>query len=206
VITVVGIDLSTTSLGLCAIPGAWDPSNPKHWELVTRKVIGTAPGLPRVERMQMLADDVVRFILGLGVERQNLRICHEGYPLGGGGGMFSLDTLIELGGLVKRAIWFEPRLHVELWSAAEMTARKLVCGKCPPKNRKLETARVLRSLAFGTLDAATLDECDAIVAANLYCKHLGLRHVWTPEPPKVKRTSKRRSRTQAGQLVIGGDR
>ena len=203
-LTVVGIDLSTTSLGLCAIPGGWDPTNPEHWKLITRKTLGTRAGEHPVERKERLALDVVRFILGLGVVRQDLRICHEGYPLGGGGGgLYSLDILIETGAHVKREIWKDPKLGLDLWSAAEMTARKLICGKCPTRERKKENARVLRGLAFGTLDDATLDECDAITAANLYCKHLGLRYAFTPEPPKVKKPSKRGSRTQVTQLELG---
>lgn len=199
-LTVVGIDLSTTGLGLCAIPGGWDPCNPEHWKLITRKTLTTHAGEHPVDRKDRLADDVVRFILGLGVTRQDLRICHEGYPLGGGGGLYSIDVVIETGAHVKRAIHHEPKLGLDLWSAPEMTARKLVCGKCPTSKRKLANATVLRGLAFGTLDDATLDECDAITAANLYCKHLGLRHAWTPEPPKVKKPSKRRARTQPTAL------
>jgi hypothetical protein len=201
-LTVVGIDFSLTGLGLCAIPGGWDPTYPDHWKLVTLATLTTPAGVPIYERADALACDVVRWLRGLGVPPERLRLCHEGYPLGPGKkAVFNLDKLIELGGIVKRAIWLDLRLDV--WPSPQSTSRKLVCGRLPQKDRKKAAIAAIQGKAFGELDDATPDECDAVVAANLYCKELGLRHVWTPEPPKVKRPSKRRSRTQVGQLVIG---
>lgn len=200
-LTVVGIDFSLSGLGLCAIPGGWKPSNPDHWHLLTLQTLTTPAGAPLPERADRLGADVVEWILSLNVARKNLRICHEGYPLKGGA--FNVDKLCELGGIVKRAIWCAKELELELWSAPQSTARKLVCGKLPSKDRKAVSIATIRSKAFGVLDAATPDECDAVIAANLYCKHLGLNHVWTPEPPKVKKPSKRRSRTQVAQLELG---
>lgn len=199
-LTVVGIDLSLSGLGVCAIPGAWDPSSAEAWARVALTSFQSKPGAAMPARMNALAQLVVQWIDGLACARADLRICHEGYPLGGKT-PFAIDKLIELGGVVKHVIW--TTLGLELWSAPEMSARKLVCGKLPQRDRKAAAIGAIRSKAFGELDTARADECDAVIAANLYCKHLGLPHVWTPEPPKEKRPSKRGKRTQVAQLELG---
>ena len=188
----VGIDLSSTGLGLAAIPGVWDPARRCEWRRIRRTTLTTKPGLPFVARADMLANDVVRWLLRLECPADELVICHEGYPLGAGG-LYNVDKLCEVGGIVKRAIWLEERLNLELWSAAESTARKLVCGKCPQRDRKRVTAAVLRQLAQGELDDATLDECDAITATNLHRSELGLSFVALPAPVEERRHGKGRA-------------
>lgn len=185
----VGIDLSSTGLGLAAVPGIWDPSLRSEWRRIRLATLTTKPGIPFVARAEMLANDVVRWLLRLQCPASELAVCHEGYPLGSGG-LFNVDKLCEVGGIVKRAIWVEKELNLELWSAPESTARKLICGKCPQRDRKKTTAGVLRQFAQGALDDATLDECDAIVATNLHRSQLGLTFVALPEPAKEPRARK----------------
>jgi hypothetical protein len=199
-LVVVGLDLSLSGLGACAIPGDWDPSRAEDWRRIARTSFESKPGAPMPARMKALAYLVAGWLDEIGARRMTLKICHEGYPLGGKT-PFAIDKLIELGGVVKHVIWGQ--LGIELWSSPEMTARKLVCGKLPPRDRKAAAIGAIRGLSFGELDNARADECDAVIAANLYRKHLGLSYAFTPEPPKEKRPSKRRSRTQVGQLVLG---
>lgn len=194
----VGLDLSLSGLGACAIPESWDPSRAEDWQRLALTSFQSKPVAPMPARMNALAELVVRWLVELGARRMDVKICHEGYPLGGKT-PFAIDKLIELGGVVKHAIWKE--LRIELWSSPEMTARKLVCGKLPPRERKAAAIGAVRRLAFGELDDARPDECDAVIAANLYRKHLGLSYAFTPEPPKEKRPSKGRSRTQAADLL-----
>jgi hypothetical protein len=191
-----GIDLSLTGLGLCAIPSDWDPGSREAWASIRRTTLGTKPGLPLVARADLMAQDVVTWI-GRLYEKEAPKVCHEGYPIGGR--VFNLDKLCEVGGIVKRALWIG--MQLEVWPAAQSTARKLICGKLPQRDRKAATLDVLRRFAQGALDDATDDECDAIVACNLYRKELGLSFAaLTPvEPVKAKR-----SKRATGQLEIGG--
>jgi hypothetical protein len=206
----VGLDLSLSGLGVCAIPEAWDPARAEDWDRVLLTSFESKPGPVMPARMGALAYLVVEWLDELAGEPprpdepppNELRVCYEGYPMGQGKTLYALDKLCELGGVVKDYAY--RKLGLELWSAPQMSARKLVCGRCPPRDRKAAAIAAIRSKAFGRLDDARADECDAVIACNLYRQHLGLSHVWTPEPPKVKRPSKHRSRTQVGDLFGGG--
>jgi hypothetical protein len=193
-----GIDLSLTGLGLCAIPSDWDPGSRESWASIRRATLGTKPGLPLVARADLMAQDVVTWIGRLYV-KEAPKVCHEGYPIGGR--VFNLDKLCEVGGIVKRALWVA--MQIDPWPSPQSTARKLICGKLPQRDRKSATLSVLRQMAFGTLDDATDDECDAIVATNLHRKELGLSFAGLVPVEPVKKPSKRRSRTQVGELFGG---
>lgn len=196
---VCGIDLSLTGLGLCAIPADWDPGSRDSWTRIRRTTLGTKPGLPLVARADLMAMDVVTWV-GRLYEKEAPKVCHEGYPIGGRA--YNLDKLCEVGGIVKRALWVN--MALEAWSAPQSTARKLICGKLPQRDRKAATIDVVLKMAQGAFEDATDDECDAFVAANLYRKELGLSFAGLVPVEAPKRPSKRRSRTQVGQLVIGG--
>jgi hypothetical protein len=189
---VVGLDLSFTGLGIAAIPGEWDPAHPSEWKRIRRVTLTTKTGGPLVARAHALAENVVEWLLWCGKgSGRDLRVCHEGYPVGGR--VYNLDKLCELGGVVKRAIWLHPALNLEVASVPQSTARMLVCGKLPRSDRKAVTIKTLRAMAAGGLDEATDDECDAIVAANCHRKALGLSFFAMPEPaspPKAKRGRK----------------
>jgi hypothetical protein len=187
----VGIDLSLTGLGLCAIPGEWNPAHPSEWARIRRVTLTTKAGGPLVARADALAENVVEWLLWCGKgSGKNLRVCHEGYPVGGR--VYNLDKLCELGGIVKRAIWDHPDLDIEVTAVPQSTARKLICGKLPQRDRKAVTIKTLRAMAGGALDGATDDECDAIVAANCHRKTLGLSFFAMPEPAKEPRARKGR--------------
>jgi hypothetical protein len=189
---VIGIDLSLTGLGLAAIPGEWDPARPSEWARIRRQTLTTDKSRPLVARADALSEDVTAWLLWCGGgSGARLRVCHEGYPLKGQA--FNVDKLCELGGIVKRAIWAHPDLAIELWSAAQSTARKLICGKLPQRDRKAVTITTLRAMAGGVLDDATDDECDAIVAANCYRRELGLSFVAAPPPVEQPRRRGRKA-------------
>jgi hypothetical protein len=167
------------------------PIQPHRPEL-RRVTLGTGKNWGSlIQRADDLAEDVATWISRLDCPADQIAICHEGYPVGGG--VFNLDKLCELGGIVKRAIKRHPALGHEVWKAEQNKARKLVCGKLPQAKRKEVAIAAIRKMAFFALDTATKDECDSIVANNYYRQHLGLSFVFTPEPvaePKQRKRSK----------------
>src|SRR5689334_22259899 len=102
---VLGIDLSLTGLGLCAVPVDWG----LEFKRVLRCTIGLdlpkeAPPLKLAERRGAPAADVWNYVNWLRDDRDvdEISVYVEGYPVGGR--VFNLDKLAELGGVVKHEL------------------------------------------------------------------------------------------------------
>lgn len=180
---VLGVDLSLTGLGLVAVPVNWD----LRWDRVQRQTLGLA--LPKgasqreyVERRRALCDDVARWAS----RRSVTHVWVEGYPMGGR--LFNIDKLAELGGVLKDRM-HELGLYLE--PVPEVTARKLLLGKLPPRDRKAVVVETLRQLGAGFDDA---DQADAFTVANYGLSELNAPFITigAPEQPKALRARRRK--------------
>lgn len=178
---VLGIDLSLTGTGLVAVPVDWD----MKWERVARLSIGM--DLPKgaslrehTLRRRALADDVARW-----ASRRNVTHAWvEAAPMGGRA-PFNVDKIAELGGVVKDRL---AELAIFPTPVAEMTARKLLLGYVPPRDRKAAVVAALQQCGANFRDA---DQADAFVAANYGLAELGAPFVAlgmvAPEKPRKRR-------------------
>ncbi len=160
---IIGIDLSLTGLGLCALPPDWD--------LVWSRIATERHGIPlrkdataaeRGARIRTLADAAHRFC-----DRHHATAAYiEGYPVSGR--VYGLPALCELGGVV-RATLASSGLVAE--TAPLSTARKLVLGKLPRRDVKHILHETIRSM--GAPASWSGDELDAWVAANYGASEVG---------------------------------
>lgn len=173
---VVGIDLSTTGLGLVCVPHDWGCD----WSRVERISLGTKPGSPLPGRRRALANDVVMWVSHQwGSSAKPIWLWHEGYPLKGGA--YNIDLLCELGGVVKDALYTQLGLLVE--PAPLESARKLFLGKLPQRGRKQAVASAMSQITDRFNDG---DQIDAFVAANWGLYELGLPFVAVQPVESVK--------------------
>lgn len=175
---VLGIDLSLTGLGLCAVPTDWD----LRWERVVCTSLGInlekgASAQDLVRRRRMLAEDVARWAS----RRNATHAWVEMYPMGGR--VFNLDKLAELGGVVKDRL-ADIGLYVD--PVAETTARKLLLGEAPP-GRKQMVFSLLQQMGGRFEDT---DQADAFTIANYGLSELGAPCIALPPPPKQPKKRK----------------
>lgn len=159
---VLGIDLSLTGLGLCAVPVDWG----LKWSRVERVSIGM--GLTKdaserdyVLRRRKLAKDVTVW-----ASRRNAsHVFFERYPMGGR--IYNVDKIAELGGVVKDTL---ADIGLFVAPVAEVTARKLLLGKLPQSGRKQAVFDALRQCGA---DFDDTDQADAFTIANFGLSELG---------------------------------
>ncbi len=156
----VGLDLSLTSPGFCAIPKGWG-CDMGACVVMSRKFEG--PRLldcDRAKRLIDVAHTLFGWILALTGERE---VAIESLPTRS----FSTIDLAELHGVIRY------QLYSGGWrtrTAPQSTARKLFLGKLPQKDRKIITCETVRS--FDGCNKWNDDECDAFVVANWLCAEL----------------------------------
>ena len=161
---ILGIDLSLTGLGLVAVPGDWG----LDFARVKRVTLGIAlkkdaSATEQITRRSRLSLDVVTWAEHVGATHAWI----EGYPASGG--VYNLDKLAEIGGVVRDHLANYFRLYAE--TAPQSTARKFFLGKLPQRERKAIVVENVQALASPEW---TADECDAFVAANFGLSELGL--------------------------------
>lgn len=168
---VLGIDPSLTRSAAVIIPPDWELGD---WKALRFTSYGEEPpdrkGLDvlsyereRIERMRRTADVLVEFA---SKTPGRLRGFVEGYGYNMGGA--GAHSLAEFGGILRSR--FLSRLGLALEPVAEASARKLLLGKLPPKDRKLAV-----QLALGKVGAPfNSDECDAFAIAGYGLSELGL--------------------------------
>jgi len=177
---ILGVDLSLTSTGLVVVPSEWDYC----WRRVYAVSVGLALGkqasvADQIHRRRAIADDICRVM----VHRDVTHVWIEGYPAGGGK-VFALDKLAELGGVVRDNIM--ARTGIAAQTAPQSTARKLLLGRLPSHHRKEHVVEALRVAGAGFADA---DQADAFVAANYGLSELGApclaACLWRPQDGAV---------------------
>jgi hypothetical protein len=173
---VVGLDLSLTGLGMVAIPDSWG----LDFEQVKRRTLASVPEREMVDRIADLASDVVRWV-EWACEGTTPVVAIEGGIMGAKLAR-SVRSQNELAGVVKHEL--RRRLQALATTVEQSSARKTLLGKIPPRDRK---AAVIAFLRPRTRAAWEPDEYDAFVVANYRLRGLGLPHIYTEPPPKVKK-------------------
>jgi hypothetical protein len=189
---IVACDLSTTNLGLVAVPLDWG----LDFARVFSDTLGTDPTHgDLVERRILLARDVVTWVEWARIQdgARAVEVWFEGYPLGGRA--HNVDLLCELGGVVKHELWRELGQLVRM---APVTSARRVLGVA---NRKAEAQAAMKAIAP---ELGTEHERDAFVVANYALAEAGLPFVSiAPSRPrrtvrgKVRRRARRKGRKAA---------
>ena len=181
---VLGLDLSYSGLGMCAVPTDWD------CELSRVRAETRALRLPRnpttreqLQRLASLALDVRVFAVRVGASH----VWIEGLPVKGGSKVNgrSLIILGELRAAVRLELLRELGLCAEL--AEQSSARKLLLGHLPTADRKLIVEQTVRSMP-GSAVFEDGDQIDAFVAANWGLSELGAPCI-ALLPPGKKRSA-----------------
>lgn len=159
--TILGLDLSLTASAAVAVPLDWDGD----WSRVRSLVVGEklrreASDAERARRTETIAARIVAFARSTGATRAFI----EGYAYGL---KTSAHSLGELGGVVRLEL---VRAGFELTTVPMQTARKLLLGRCPRQGAKVAVAETLKAAGARF---ESLDECDAMAAANWGLSELG---------------------------------
>jgi hypothetical protein len=184
----VGIDASMTGLGLLAIPGDWGCDLRR---VLRAPILGTVPedGCYPARR-EKLCRDVVEWVGWLQRKRgADLQVFLEG-------GIISKDSASSvrsqerIAGAVEDALW--RHLGIECRTVEQTTARVLLLGYLPAKDRKQHVIDALSKLAPGW----NPDHYDALAPANWAIRQEELPHLAAllpPKPPKPPKPKGRRA-------------
>lgn len=186
----VGLDLSMRGLGLVAVPLSWDLDWKRvRFKSLEYKLRKDATTVEEVTRLKALSRDVRKWCLDVGateVWAEHLA-AHQG---------FSVVQLAELRAAVRLRLWAS---QFDVKFVPEMTARKLLLGWVPAKDRKAHVVEALK-IAGDPFDYD--DERDAFAIANYALHEHGapcLHDLLGPKPvkPKAPRTrAKNRQRAE----------
>lgn len=177
---VAGIDGSLTGLGMVAVPSDWD----LDWRRVKRISLGVS--LPHdattrqvTGRLRDLARDVRTWLIRVGASH----VVAEDVP---SHAAFSIVQLSELRGVLRLELLDQAGLDLQFVN--QSTARKLLLGKLPAKERKQHVVEALRAAGADFDDA---DQADAFCTVNAVLDDFeipSLRNLlWQPEPKRTKR-------------------
>jgi len=169
---VLGIDPSLTRTAAVLIPPEWvlgDWASLRYASFVEPMPRRDSFAEPlayekfRIERMARIAERVAEFVLKTpGVVRGFIE--GYGYTMGGAGA----HSLAEFGGILR--YWLVLRCGLVVEPVQEASARKLLLGKLPKKDRKLAV-----QLAYGKAGAPfNSDEADAMTVASWGMSEIGL--------------------------------
>jgi len=166
---VIGLDLSLTSTGVCAMPVDWaDTCDACRLSTATFKIAAKATGDKmrawRLETMSLRIGDWVHGIVSSN-RAYPVAAVIEGLPTHAA---FSIVPLAELHGLVRVSLFQE---EIETMTSSQSDSRKLICGKGSGKGVKELVLRAVRSCKG--LEKLPEDECMALVAANWALKERG---------------------------------
>lgn len=185
-VVVIGLDLSLTGLGLVAVPGDWG----LDFSRVQRETLQTGPRAAQVDRRAMLADDVVRWVDWARGKNQ-VEVWIEG-SITGRQYANTVRSQLMLAGVVAHEL--RRRLNIDASFAEQSTARRLLLGRLPPRNRK---AYVLAELRKRTATQWREDEYDAFVTANYGLLQAGLAFYAVPGLLERARPARRRKLRRA---------
>jgi len=150
---ILALDLSTSGLGMVCLDTTWD----LDWRRVRFRTLACslrkATPRERVERLRMLALDVRTWCIYTGATV----VYAEAIPTFG----FEIVTLAQLRTAVDMELYRENGFVVE--SVQQNTARKLLLGRVPQKNRKQHVSEALKAQGDPFEDD---DQRDAFAIAN----------------------------------------
>jgi Holliday junction resolvasome RuvABC endonuclease subunit len=179
VIVAAGLDLSLTGLGAVAVPENWD----LDWRRVERASFGVS--LPRGASTRQVTDRLRNLTRDVRVWLIRMHVTHvfiEDLPTHAA---FSIVPLAELRGVVRLDLLDEA--HLDVTFVNQSSARKLLLGKLPGKDRK---AHVVEALKAAGAEFEDKDQYDAFAAVNARLGDLGIPQLksllWDPDAPKVK--------------------
>lgn len=159
---VVGLDLSLTSTGVCAIPMGWDPG---AWYQVRGAVIVSEPREDRIERIAQIVRELEDELFPL---RSPVHVFIEGYSFGVRSQQTRAFGLGELGGVVR---WVLRKRGALLAGDVPATQwRKFLLGANPGTGAKEIAHRALREAGAPWECGDTLD---AFGVANFGLADLG---------------------------------
>lgn len=195
----LGIDHSLTSFGVTAVRADWE----LDFTRVIRRTWETKPGPTAAARRASLAEKLVDFVQRLGVAPSDIRAAIEG-------GFFmrgkadSIRSQERLAGVVEHELW---KIGVELTIAEQRAVRSTFMGRSASYGRG---AGAIAQAMLGEAAPATRSwfeaELDAFLVSNHVLSEAGEAFISCAPPVEPEAPKKRRSRTQVGQLVLGGSR
>jgi Holliday junction resolvasome RuvABC endonuclease subunit len=162
--TVLGLDLSLTSPGMCVIPCGWELGDwgGLHCFTWVPEIFGQTER-DRISRIVGIAD----FVFAYALQHHAEHVFVEQYAFSRSSS--SVTKLAELGGAVRAKFYWEAQIVLQPVVASQ--ARKLVLGKLPAKDAKKLTHMALASAGAGFENG---DVADAFVVANFGLSELGL--------------------------------
>lgn len=172
--TVIGLDLSLTSTGCCALPTTWRGPvevaqlwQGLRWHRIAVK--GNSRSMvARVERCDAIAQEVVAFVRA---QPRPRHVFLEAYAYGRGTAAYSLA---ELGGVVRLALHRLSAVHIEAVTldgeVSPSSWRRLLLGRHPQRGAKAVAHAQLRAAGAPCLSG---DELDAFGVANAGLAELG---------------------------------
>ena len=158
---VLGLDLSTRGLGMCAVPAGWD----LNWRCVRFCTLAlplkrSATPREKLDRMRALALDVRIWATRVGATH----VWAESVPTLG----FNLITLAQLRFAVDLELYSE--MGLVTLDANQSSVRKFLLGKLPAKNRKACISEALKATDDPFDDD---DQRDAFAVVNWGLSELG---------------------------------
>jgi hypothetical protein len=161
--TIVGLDLSLTAAGMCALPFNWGGDWEKARFGLTGYTLASKTQAERIARIVRVTEAVERFVAA---QPGKVTVFIEGYAFSKR--TTSATKLAELGGAVRFVLGTELGIIAEEMTASR--ARAYVLGKLPQKDQKAITQATVREFCPLKL---TGDEVDAFVVANAGVAELG---------------------------------
>ena len=168
-VAVVGLDLSLTRSAACYVPPGWEPGDWDSLEFVTAgfEVKGRDPAAC-ARRLSVVANVMFEFVHWRVQQARSdeLHVFLEDHAYGIGQ---SNIVTAELVGCVKRDLY--ERLGIVALPVNQSTARKLLLGKLPPRERGSAVAVALKAAGWPHRGS---DVGDAFVVANAGRSDLGM--------------------------------
>lgn len=196
----VGIDASLTGLGLVAIPGDWGRDLSRVLRPLNDRgeptLYGTDPDdgcYPA--RREKLCRDVVEWVGWLHRKKgSDVQVFIEA-GIANPNDIHTIRSQERLAGAIEDAIW--RHIGIESRYVEQSSARKLLLGHLPAKDRKQHVVEALSKLAPGW----KADHYDALTAANWGMYQEELEHLADLLPP-VEKAKKTRKRAPKGQVAF----
>lgn len=179
-VIIAGLDISLTGLGAVAVPSGWD----LDWRRVERISFGVslhkgASTRDVTNRLRDIARDVRVWLIRVGASA----VVAEDLPPQRA---FSTVPLAELRGVLRLELLDQAGLDLQFVN--QSTARKVLLGRLPAKERK---AHVVQALRAAGADFADADQCDAFCTVNAVLDQFEVPRLsnllWEPEAKRQKR-------------------